>query len=354
MGRLAQTVSEVLVATPLKYSAVTRAYTFTDGISIRELSPILWDVSIAKTFISIHERDELARTRYWLCASREVDRSYVRADDDLFDKAMYAMSALQIICPSGSKNIFLEFARTDKGYDNVRSWCPKELCGTLIGRITSLEDRRLEQDFEAVYSLVKRAFTEKIVRLQNPILFLEHGMQVGHIYLGALMFVMALDMLMMAGEKAAFVERVGGFVGPHSFVFPPDSLMNRQPAVKVQDVLADLYEFRSIVAHGQEIPKIPYRQKYNLIDDNGGQINLDDYYYAELMLESGLFLLTGVLRRISVDGLLDQMREEAKWRSNLRLYEHRWKNCAFAATQHRGKPHRPNRVPMPEEGENQQ
>jgi len=38
------------------------------------------------------------------------------------------------------------------------------------------------------------------------------------------MFVMALDMLMMAGEKVPFIERLGGFLGPQSYVFPPDSI----------------------------------------------------------------------------------------------------------------------------------
>ncbi len=145
------------------------------------------------------------------------------------------------------------------------------------------------------------------------------------------MFVMALDMLMMAGEKAPFINRLGGFLGPQSYVFPPDSLMRRQPRVKVQDVLADLYQFRNFIAHGQEIPKSPYREKYDLLDDKDVRINHDDYYYAELMLESGLFLLTGALRKISMEGLIDDLRDEGKWRLKLRLYEHLWKNGATAA-----------------------
>jgi hypothetical protein len=123
-------VPEVLVATPLKSSAVTRPYTFGDGISIRELSPILWDISIAKAFISSHERDQLASTRYWLCAIKEVEHIYGDVGDDLYSKAMYAMSALQIICPSGSKNVFLKFAHTKEGYDNVGSKHPPFRAGS--------------------------------------------------------------------------------------------------------------------------------------------------------------------------------------------------------------------------------
>ncbi len=320
---------EVLVATPLNSFSVTRTYVFGDGISIREICPIRWEISIAKTFLSAHERDALASTHCWLCASKEVEHVYGDVDDDLYAKAMYGMSALQIMCPSGSKNVFLKFARTDQGYDSVDIRQPKELCSTLIGRIASIEDRSFHEDFEAMYTVVKRAFTEKVVRIQNPILLLEHGMQTGNVHLGALMFVMALDMLIMAGEKAPFVERLGGFLGPQSFIFPP--VMHRQPTVKVQDVLSDLYEFRNIIAHGQEIPISPYRQKYDLLDDRGGRINHDDYHYAELMLESALFLLARALRKISAEGLIDDVRDEANWRINLRQYEHRWRTTATVA-----------------------
>jgi hypothetical protein len=331
-------VPEVLVATPLRSFSVTRSYKFIDGISIRTLSPILWDISIAKTFISTNEQDELASTQYWLCASEEVEHGYLHVGDDLYRKAMYAMSALQIICPSGSKNVFLKFTHTEQGYDNVEIRHAKELCSTLIGRITFVEDVGFAQDFEAVYSLVKRAFTEKVVRLQNPILLLEHGTQIANVNLGALMFVMGLDMLMMAGgENVLFVERLGGFLGPQSHIFPPDSIMHRQPAVKVQDVLPNLYEFRNKIAHGLEIPKRPYREKYDLCDNSGAPINQDDYYYAELMLESGLFLLTGALRKIAVEGLFDGVREEANWRIGLRLYERRWRDTATVGAQSKGR-----------------
>src|ERR1019366_7216439 len=172
---------EVLVATPLKPGVVRRTYAFGDGIAVRELSPILWDTSIPKTLISAHERDQLAQARYWLCASKEVECVYRGVGDDLYAKAMYAMSALQIICPSGAENVFLKFEHTEQGYDNIGYKLPKELCSTLIGRITWAEDQGFAHDFEAIYDGVKRAFTERIVRLQNPILLLEHGMQIDNV-----------------------------------------------------------------------------------------------------------------------------------------------------------------------------
>jgi len=80
----------VLVATPLKYSAVSRPYEFADGISIRELSSIRWDVSIVKGFISEREREDLANTRYWLCAAKEYEHVFGDVGDELYDATHHA------------------------------------------------------------------------------------------------------------------------------------------------------------------------------------------------------------------------------------------------------------------------
>ncbi len=102
---------EVIVATPLKHYAVTNPFVFSDGISIRELSPILWDISIVKGYVSEEERECMAEARYWLYASKEVEHVYDDAGNDLYTKARYAAWAVQIICPSGAKHIFLKFRR---------------------------------------------------------------------------------------------------------------------------------------------------------------------------------------------------------------------------------------------------
>lgn len=316
---------EALVATPLKYLAVTKPYVFDDGISIRELSPIPWDISNVKGFVSETEREELANTRYWLCASKEYEYIHGDIGTDLYAKARYAAWALQVICPTGAKHIFLQFQDTEKGYDNIGSEHPKELCSTLLGRLTALEQHGLQEHFDAVYAGIQRAFTENIVRLQNRVLLLAHGMQICNPNLGALMFVMGLDMLFMAGQIGPFMKRVGGFFGIDSYVFPPDS-RNRQPNTHVRDVLEEIYDFRNIIAHGQEIPQTPYRQKSDIISTNDERINYEDYYRAELMLESSLFMLTTALRRIFVENLFDEISDTNKWRAKLRLYEHRYKN----------------------------
>jgi hypothetical protein len=317
---------EVLVATPLKYSTVSKAYAFSDGISIRELLPIRWDVSILKGFISERELADLVNTRYWLCATKQYQSVLGDVSDELYDAAHHASIALQIICPTGAKHTFLKFQQTQTGWENIGSCHPRELCSTLLGRITRPEDLILAQDFDAIFSGVRRTFTQEVVRLQNPIRLLEHGMQMDNVYLSTLMFVMALDMLFMAGRIAPFIGRTAGFLGLQSLIFPPDSLMKYQPRITVGDVLKDVYSLRNIIAHGQEVPKHPYRQKYDLISTDGDRINEQDYYYAELMRESGLFMLTSVLRKVFCNGLFDDIADHKKWRSKLNLYEQRYKD----------------------------
>jgi hypothetical protein len=89
------------------------------------VSQILWKISVAKAFISEHEREELANVKYWLCVARKAVFPLGDDGDDLYEKAQQAMSALQILCPSGAKNVFLKFAHTEQGYDNTGILAPK-------------------------------------------------------------------------------------------------------------------------------------------------------------------------------------------------------------------------------------
>jgi hypothetical protein len=143
----------------------------------------------------------------------------------------------------------------------------------------------------------------------------------------ALMFVMGLDMLFMAGELRAFMERVGGFFGLDTLVFPTDSLLGRQPNTTVGGVLQDVYDLRNVIAHRQPIPKQPYLHRHDLISTSGEVINHEAYSYAELMLEASLFLLTTALRRIFIEGRYEDVADITKWRAQLTVYEHRYKDA---------------------------
>ena len=174
---------------------------------------------------------------------------------------------------------------------------------------------------------IQKAFEEKVVRLQNPALLLEQGMQTGNRYLGTLLCVMGLDMLFMAGSKMPFISRLGGFLGLDSYVFPPVLSLDIQPREVVADVIEDVYELRNLIAHGLEIPEKPYRQYCDLRSTTGERINYVNYHYGDLILDSSLFLLTRALRKIFIENLYEDVKDVARWRAKMTLYEHRYKNA---------------------------
>ncbi|MEZ5401277.1 MAG: hypothetical protein R2729_16525 [Bryobacteraceae bacterium] len=281
---------EVIVATPLK--TVSRPYSFGEGISIRELTEIRWDSATVKNVIAEQEREELRETKFWLVAAKEYDTAFGSNSDELYDLAWIAAMSLQIICPTGAHHVFLKFQTRQDGWDNIGSRNPKRLCSTLLGRLAgaSLEDQGLTQRFAAIYQGIRRAQEDKLVRIQNPVFLLEHGQQIGNPVLGTLFFVMGLDVLFMAGESSTFMERIGGFMGLDTLLFPPDAYLHRQPSIDVRQILRDLYDLRNIIAHGQEIPKTPYREPYPIMSTTGEQINRETLGYADILLEASLFL----------------------------------------------------------------
>jgi hypothetical protein len=314
-----------MVATPLHNGVVTRPYDLNEHICIRELGPIRWDVAIIKSHVSEHDREELASTKFWLCAIRNYEHLPDDVGRELFPLAHAAALTLQTLCPNGAKHVFLAFHETPQGWDNVGGSQPdKPLCRTLLGRITDLEEQAFPRDFNAVYEGIRRANDDGLVRLQNPVQLLEHGMQTGHPYIATMLFVAGLDVLVMAGESRTFVPRLGGFLGPETLLFPAESLLHRQPRTTVRDVLHDVYTLRSKVAHGQEIPKTPFRELYRLLSTAGEQINAAEYSYAHLMLDASLFLLTKALHRIFTEERYDTFQNITTWRQQLTIFEHRY------------------------------
>jgi hypothetical protein len=135
----------------------------------------------------------------------------------------------------------------------------------------------------------------------------------------------------MAGKINPFMSRLGGFLGLDSFVFPSygfEGQPAQQPAIRVNDVLADVYGFRNIIAHGHEIPETPWRKPpQELLTTEGHSINYKPICRVDLMLEASIFFLTTALRRIFMESLFDDVADTAKWRARLKVYEHRYKNA---------------------------
>jgi hypothetical protein len=313
-----------LVATPIKPNTINKEHFFSGGISIRNLPRVSKaSLAILRPVVPPKIIDHIADTPYWLAAEAETEDPAPAHDDALYLKATNAARALQIVCPVGAKHVFIQFKAVGDDLEAMNAKIGTELHSTLVGRTAFLEDQPIDQTFDPIYTGILRAFDERIVRLQNPILLLEHGMQTCNPNLAALLFTMALDALVMAGESKPFVSRLGGFLRPDTFVFPQDSFMHRQPTTKVGDVLAPLYKFRSLIAHGQEISKQPYRQSHPLLDTNGAPVP-DTHYpytYTELMRESALFILTAALRKVFTEDLVNIVKCPRRWRAELKRRE---------------------------------
>ncbi len=130
---------EILVATPLHHSVVSQPYTFPDGLSIRKLPPILWDKATVKRWVSEDDQKYMNEDRYWLCADKEVEYILGGMPQDLYEKAMHAALALQIIAPTGAKHVFMEFAITPEGLDNLGASHAKQLCSSRLSRLYHAE-----------------------------------------------------------------------------------------------------------------------------------------------------------------------------------------------------------------------
>lgn len=104
--------------------------------------------------------------------------------------------------------------------------------------------------------------------------------------------------------------------------------MNYQPNTTVREVLHSLYDLRNFIAHGQEVPKKPYRERHDLVSTCGRRINQVDYYYANLMQESGLFMLTTALRKIFTEDLFEHVADPRGWRSMMKTFEHRYEGAS--------------------------
>lgn len=311
-------MQDILVATPLPLNAASKPYTFSGGVSIRTIDPVVWDHSGVKHSFSYWELEDLTKTQYWLTTSESVDDPN-QPDDRVYDRARLAMYAMQLIHPIGCPNVYLKLQPTQQSFNNIGGHHCDEMASTRMGGLAYLEPQGLEADFEAVFKGVSTSFREGIVRLANPVRSLERGLQIDDYALSTLFCVMGLDMLFMAGNRAQFITHINGFIGPSTLIFPRTLYRQMQPKYQVQDVLGYLYKFRNIVAHGAEIPKFPYLQKHDFVDTNGCSFDYEYYSYAELMRESALFILCKALRKVFVDSLIDEVRDESKWKQHLKI-----------------------------------
>jgi hypothetical protein len=309
----------VLVATPLR--SAMQAQSLPSDLAIREIRPILWDFAAKPAPFSEEERNLLSTTHYWLSASKTVENWALDANDQsLYEKVHRAMYAWQILCPTNAVHVYMKFRETPEGFDPIGYVHFPKLTVPFVARIVNRDEHQIKTDFPAILDGVNRAFDSSSVRLQNPILLLEHGLQTDNVYLSMLMWVMGLDVLLMAGNIGPFVDRLEGFLGGTAYVFPPVNSPQRQPRPTVADVANHVYELRNKIAHGIEVPKNPFRLPHTLEDTSGQRINWEANVYVMTLQNAALFLLIRCLRKIFLSHLADDVENEQSWKTKLNVF----------------------------------
>lgn len=189
---------------------------------------------------------------------------------------------------------------------------------TLWGRLVS-HPGTTATELPVMMERIEEAFQRHIIRVQNPVYLLEHGLQATNLHVRVLLWTTGLDGLLMANTRKEFVGRLHNLLGANTPIFPPDKIMNRQPKYKVKDVSDDLYELRSEIAHGREISK-RFREKtgFKAIDGFDMAGVFPNYQYRQVLGECAVFLLANALRKVLTLNLLDEIANEKKWRQRLR------------------------------------
>jgi hypothetical protein len=190
------------------------------------------------------------------------------------------------------------------------------MTSTPWGRIIGFDNCTLPS-IRRIVRGVHFSFHSKINRLINPLNFFQMGLESTNPYIRTFMWVTALDAVLMARNLEIFVKRLCNFLGENSFVLPAID-PGGQPKYRVKDVAADLYHFRSAIAHGDLIQQ-EFLELSGLINTTGNEISSypPQTRYTQVLEECALFLIAGVFRKLFLEDLGRTFRNVKAWRKKL-------------------------------------
>jgi hypothetical protein len=189
---------------------------------------------------------------------------------------------------------------------------------TIWRRQMSFEKDRIA-DIPLVMSRIQTAMSQSVVRLVNPIRLFELGLQATSIEIGTLLWTAGLDALTMANKKREFADRLSKFLGENELVFPPIDNGFMQPEYRVAEVVEDLYELRSEIAHGRRLgPKFLDRTTFKVSGPLANQDTWRNEQYHVVLADCACFLLRKALLLILMDtSLFAAIQNERTWRRHL-------------------------------------
>jgi hypothetical protein len=280
-------------------------------------NPQFRDTAFLRWALSGREIEDLTKRQHWLsCQFKDSGVAGSNREQRAIKIIQNAALALQIVAPVGSwESQIIALDRRADGLQ-VRGMVHRPPQYTVPWARGVQFDSRAENELPLVVSGVQKTIARGSVRLKNALNFFELGLDSTNPYLQFFLWTSALDGLLMAANARTFRERLCSLFGHSNFVLPASEF--GQPRYRVEDVADDLFELRSKIAHGSEIPK-KFWTGVSFEDENGIPISVvqSPRPYYQVLGECSLFLLCRLLRWIFVNDLQDIVGDAIRWRRKI-------------------------------------
>lgn len=289
------------------------------GVEITELpANIKNEFKRWKSELTGNQIKALEATEFWFLRQFEDERILLEINTEThYRSVLSAMYAFQLIAPIGAPNFVIFSGREQNrlAIDSMRVF--PALSSTRWAGACGFQGAT-RSEFVVLADGVNTALNGSTVRLKNALFLLEHGMRASAPYLPLLFWTTGLDALMMAINSDTFQQRLSNFLGANRLVLPAISTIG-QPKCRVHEVLGDLFELRSIIAHGRRVEdKFLERCGLRMLDDRPREIQeVDSCRYSQVLEECALFLLCRTLRRIFGEHLAETVGNEKQWKAIL-------------------------------------
>jgi hypothetical protein len=262
------------------------------------------------------EEETVQERNHWLCAERECQWTDHALLKQMAEELRTAMLGFQLWAPIGWDGLILDCWRTQEGSLTVeRVHRPEEYAAPFWGRMLDL--RKLDPaQLGLLVEGTLAAVESGCVPIVNPFRFLEIGLQtaVNHRRAAAVSWMMGLDGLLAAERQVVFSNRLQNLLGKDTRIFPEDRA-GRRPTYTVAEMAANMFEFRSLIAHGREILQ-KYREPiaFQFEPEELDCLAVEEWSRGTLMIESIVFTLIAALRRVIIDGLMERTRSQRAWK----------------------------------------
>jgi hypothetical protein len=301
---------------PLKSVAHPPLISFSNGVRIVTRTDFM--PPPLRGWEQVFRPDELKEIRDWHlaiacdCGASPVAPTTPSPESHLAD----ARLGLQVAAPMGT---FLSVCiREQDASENplLMTTQLEQFYGTVWSRMRGFNGMTPQQ-IESIVNGVIFFLQSGDPRLANPIRLLEQGLVSRNNYLRVLLWVTAIDGILMAIKEQLFVQRLSAFLGAASRVFPKDDGVYIERPLSIKEVARDLFILRSEIAHGKAIGKRFWEARGDLkvlcpINAYG-----DSPRYVTVLEEAALSLLSQILRKIILDNLSADFANVKTWKAKL-------------------------------------